>query len=174
GHSRRHPRRCGGKCEKLHRPVSCPVCQSADRRRGQLPSRRTVRTAGAAVCAGAARGAGGAQSGCGKAKKPHAGPGTTLGPSDEVQVGSARIYTDANIVVSRPDRDELVGFSAVCTHAGCIVGEVMEDTITCPCHGSAFSIDDGSVVNGPATEPLPRVEVVDENGTLRVSDQDPA
>lgn len=143
-------------------------------RRGQLPSRRTVLTAGAAVCAGAALGACGAQSGSGKAKKTPAGPGTALGPSDEVQVGSARIYTDANIVVSRPDRGEFVGLSAVCTHAGCIVGDVMEDTITCPCHGSAFSIDDGSVVNGPATEPLPPVDVVDDNGTLRVSDPDSA
>src|SRR5690625_6270957 len=112
-------------------------------RRGQLPSRRTVLTAGAAVCAGAALGACGAQSGSGKAKKTPAGPGTALGPSDEVQVGSARIYTDANIVVSRPDRGEFVGVSAVCTHAGWIVGGDRRAATPWPCHGRAISIDAG-------------------------------
>ncbi|MFI7068358.1 transglycosylase domain-containing protein [Kribbella sp. NPDC050124] len=28
-------------------------------------------------------------------------------------------------------------------------------TINCNCHGSRFNISDGSVVNGPATQPLP-------------------
>jgi len=35
-----------------------------------------------------------------------------------------------------------------------VVGEVTT-TIGCPCHGSKFAIADGSVVNGPATAPLP-------------------
>lgn len=138
-------------------------------RRAQGPSRRTMLAAGAAVCAGAALGACGAKSGPDKAAKTPAEPGTTLGPADDVPMGSARIYPDANVVVARPDTGKFVGFSAVCTHAGCIVGEVIEDMITCPCHGSAFSIDDGSVVNGPATEPLPHVDIADENGTLRIS-----
>jgi Rieske Fe-S protein len=43
----------------------------------------------------------------------------------------------------------------VCTHMGCIVNQVANGTIDCPCHGSQFSIKDGAVVGGPAPSPLP-------------------
>jgi Rieske Fe-S protein len=36
---------------------------------------------------------------------------------------------------------------------------VADGTIGCPCHGSKFSISDGSVVNGPATTPLARISI---------------
>ena len=31
--------------------------------------------------------------------------------------------------------------------------------LNCPCHGSRFSITNGSVVNGPASSPLPPVDI---------------
>ena len=40
------------------------------------------------------------------------------------------------------------------------------DTINCPCHGSAYSIDDGSVVGGPAPAPLAEEKLVVEGGSI--------
>lgn len=47
--------------------------------------------------------------------------------------------------------------SAICTHLQCVVGwNAAERTWDCPCHGSRFR-PDGSVISGPAEEPLPRI-----------------
>lgn len=49
--------------------------------------------------------------------------------------------------------------SATCTHAGCIVHwNSFESCWDCPCHGSQFDIN-GQVLQGPAVNPLARVEV---------------
>lgn len=69
----------------------------------------------------------------------------------DVPVGSGVIVDE--IVVTQPSAGEFKGFSAICTHAGCTVNEVVDGTIDCPCHGSKFNLD-GSVANGPATKPL--------------------
>jgi Rieske Fe-S protein len=57
-------------------------------------------------------------------------------------------------VVTQPTSGQFKCFTAVCTHQGCIVSDVSDGTINCACHGSQYSIEDGSVVQGPATFPL--------------------
>jgi len=42
---------------------------------------------------------------------------------------------------------------------GCIVNAVSGGTINCPCHGSKYSIVNGSVVTGPAPLPLAAVSI---------------
>lgn len=50
-------------------------------------------------------------------------------------------------------------FSAICTHTGCTVSIISNGTIDCPCHGSQYSIKNGSVVGGPAPSPLPAKQI---------------
>ncbi len=87
------------------------------------------------------------------------GGGETLGPVSDVPVGGGTVFADQEVVVTQAGEGEFKAFSAVCTHQGCLVGQVDGDQIQCPCHGSVFSAADGSVVKGPATSPLEAVEI---------------
>ncbi len=89
--------------------------------------------------------------------------GTVLGAASEIPVGGGKIYNAAKVVVTQPARGQYKGFSAVCTHVGCIMSTVANGTIDCPCHGSEFTITNGAVVTGPAPAPLPakRIKIVD-------------
>lgn len=50
--------------------------------------------------------------------------------------------------------DSLIVLENICTHMGCQTDwEEEENLWECPCHGSRYS-SDGSVVRGPAMEPL--------------------
>jgi Rieske Fe-S protein len=95
---------------------------------------------------------------------PASGGGTAaavaaLATTAEVPEGGGKIIDGKNIVITQPQAGSFKAFSAVCTHQGCIVSTVADGTIDCPCHGSKFSIKDGSVVNGPATRPLPPIAI---------------
>jgi Rieske Fe-S protein len=76
------------------------------------------------------------------------------------------VFSAAKVVVTQPSSGEYKGFSAVCTHMQCIVDQVAAGTIDCPCHGSKFSIKDGSVVSGPAPSPLPAASVTVSGGQV--------
>lgn len=64
----------------------------------------------------------------------------------------------------------VVGFSKVCTHAGCPVGLYQAETyeLFCPCHQSVFAVLEGAKPTaGPATRPLPQLPLgEDEEGYL--------
>jgi len=107
----------------------------------------------ASTSAPAAAGSG-SGTGSGAAAAPAA-----LASTADIPVGGGKILAAKKIVITQPKSGEFHGFSAVCTHAGCIVGTVSGGTINCPCHGSRFSITNGSVVNGPAASPLPPVGI---------------
>jgi Rieske Fe-S protein len=78
-----------------------------------------------------------------------------LAATSDIPVGGGKVFSGQQIVVTQPAAGEFKAFSAVCTHMQCIVDQVANGTIDCPCHGSEFSIKDGSVVAGPAPRPLP-------------------
>jgi Rieske Fe-S protein len=85
-----------------------------------------------------------------------------LATTAEVPNGGGKIIGGKNIVITQPQAGSFKAFTAVCTHQGCIVSTVSGGTINCPCHGSKFSIKDGSVVNGPAASPLAPVAITVE------------
>jgi Rieske Fe-S protein len=82
-----------------------------------------------------------------------------LATTSEIPVGGGMIFTAKKVVVTQPTAGDFKAFSAVCTHMGCIVSTISNGTIDCPCHGSQYSIKNGSVVGGPAPAPLPAVAI---------------
>lgn len=104
-------------------------------------------------------------SGGGNSSKSAAPTTTSLVSTADVPVGGGVILVSANVVVTQPDQGTFEGFSATCTHEGCTLATVANGTINCACHGSQFSIKDGSNVTGPSgspagsTAPLPKVAV---------------
>jgi Rieske Fe-S protein len=86
----------------------------------------------------------------------------------EIPVGGGKIFGDAQAVVTQPTSGEFKAFTAMCTHQACTVTNVT-DTINCDCHGSKFSITDGSVVTGPATAPLAAKTVTANGDNLTIA-----
>ena len=87
----------------------------------------------------------------------------------DVPVGGGVILKDSKIVVTQPKPAEFKAFSAVCTHRQCSVTTVSDGAIDCPCHGSQFSVADGSVIKGPAEQPLEARTVTVAGETVTIS-----
>ncbi|MFJ4437540.1 Rieske (2Fe-2S) protein [Streptomyces sp. NPDC088923] len=136
-------------------------------------SRRTfVATAGAsglaallAACGGSSSGSGGK----GSSGSAAGGHGTTLGSTADIPEGGGKIFTDAKVVVTQPSKGEFKAFTSVCTHQGCQVAGVSGGTINCACHGSKFSIEDGSVKHAPATSPLEELKLDVTGGKIKLA-----
>jgi ubiquinol-cytochrome c reductase iron-sulfur subunit len=66
--------------------------------------------------------------------------------------------------------DGCIGYSKICTHAGCPVGlyRAEDHALLCPCHQSTFDVLRGAVPTfGPAARPLPQLPIaVGEDGYL--------
>ena len=96
------------------------------------------------------------------------GMGTLLGRTSDIPVGGGMVFTDAKVVVTQPTKGVFHGFSAVCTHVGCLCNQVANGTIDCPCHGSKFAIATGKVVAGPAMSPLPTAPIKVADGEIHL------
>ncbi|GAA2103621.1 Rieske (2Fe-2S) protein [Microlunatus panaciterrae] len=94
--------------------------------------------------------------------RPSAG---ALALASAIPIGGGEVFDGPQVVVTQPTQGSFKAFTAVCTHQGCLVGSVT-DTINCPCHGSRFSIADGSVVAGPALAPLAARKITVAHGQI--------
>ena len=129
--------------------------QGSDTPAGTTPADTSTDTAGTGTAAGDAA--------------TRVGAGTALGRAADVPVGGGKIYKDAAVVVTQPTKGKYKAFTATCTHTGCLVGEVADGTINCFCHGSKYSIKDGSVVAPPAPKPLAPKEITVAGGKIALA-----
>ncbi|WP_327730397.1 Rieske (2Fe-2S) protein [Streptomyces sp. NBC_00487] len=97
------------------------------------------------------------------------GVGEELARTADIPVGGGKIFKDQKVVVTQPEEGAFKAFSAVCTHRGCIVSSVSDETINCACHGSQFKIADGAVARGPATKPLPAEEITVAGNSIQLA-----
>ncbi|MFD5254423.1 Rieske (2Fe-2S) protein [Streptomyces bobili] len=88
-----------------------------------------------------------------------AAAGAALTTTADIPEGGGKVFDDQKVVVVQPTAGEFKAYSAVCTHSGCAVKSIADGVINCPCHNSNFSVTDGSVKSGPATKPLPAVQI---------------
>ena len=100
----------------------------------------------------------GALNGCFKRKYPE----KVIAQAGEIPIGSTKIFQypdlDKPCLLIRLGDDNYVAYSRLCTHVQCPVSYEPDDhEIVCPCHGGVFSVTDGSVLQGPPKDPLPRI-----------------
>jgi Rieske Fe-S protein len=112
-----------------------------------------------------------AASGTTAATTPSPTAAAPTGPNvatSKVPVGGGVILENADYVVTQPSRGTYKAFSKICTHQGCPVASVGNGVIHCDCHGSEYSIEDGSVTNPPAPKPLAEAKTTVFEGKVYV------
>lgn len=95
--------------------------------------------------------------------------GSPLASAADVPVGGGIVIAEPAVVVTQPTEGEYKAFVAICPHQGCLVSEVVDNEIICPCHGSRFSATDGAVLEGPARQGLSPAGVAVEGGSVILS-----
>ena len=130
------------------------------------PTRRTILLASgaAALVAGCSEYGGSSDS-----QSAIASAGQELAKTTDIPVGGGKIFKDEQVVVTQPVKDQFKAFSNICTHQQCPVANVSDGTINCTCHGSRFSITDGSVAHPPATQPLPEKQITVEGNSISLA-----
>ena len=146
-------------------------------------SRRTVLAAGGALGAAGVVAACGSSSGSasssaapttasptGPSPLPSpTGGGTPIAKAADIPVAGGVVFEDRGIVVTQPSPGTFAAFTATCPHQGCVVNEVRDNQIVCPCHMSLFSASTGAVEQGPATKGLAAIPITESGGDLLVN-----
>lgn len=93
-------------------------------------------------------------------------------PENELVENKMRCVKAGEIPVLLVRKDnEIFAIAHTCSHLGGPLseGDLLDDcSVRCPWHGSIFSLKDGSVLSGPATEPQPKFEVRINKGQIEV------
>jgi len=97
---------------------------------------------------------------------------TSAGESGSFENGKPKavVVGDTPVLVLRHG-DHFHAVHDRCSHRGCSLaetGEIEGEVVECGCHGSRFSLRDGSVQRGPATVGQPAYEVRESDGKLEI------
>jgi nitrite reductase/ring-hydroxylating ferredoxin subunit/uncharacterized membrane protein len=93
-----------------------------------------------------------------------------MAESDLPEGEMRRVNVDGGRVLLARREGKVYAIAEVCSHLGgpLAEGELKDCTVTCPWHGSKFSLEDGRVIDGPATHPQPRLDVRIMDGQIEV------
>jgi Rieske Fe-S protein len=105
------------------------------------------------------------------ARRQPAAPEAVVARTADIAIGDIKLFTYPTsqdhciLVCTAPDR--YVAYSQKCTHLSCAVYYQKESNkLACPCHNGFFAVEDGRVLSGPPTRPLPRIGLRVEGGQL--------
>jgi nitrite reductase/ring-hydroxylating ferredoxin subunit/uncharacterized membrane protein len=103
----------------------------------------------------------------------HQGPGDFVPVLSESELEADRptkVDADGRSVMLVRQGGQVFALDDTCVHAGCSLsgGRIEGRSIVCPCHGSQYELESGSVMNGPATRPEPTLSVRLRNGMIEV------
>jgi nitrite reductase/ring-hydroxylating ferredoxin subunit/uncharacterized membrane protein len=97
---------------------------------------------------------------------------TAAGESESFENGKPKavVVGETPVLVLRHG-DHVHAIHDRCSHRGCSLadtGEIEGEVVECGCHGSRFSLRDGTVQRGPATADQPAYEVRERDGNLEI------
>jgi nitrite reductase/ring-hydroxylating ferredoxin subunit/uncharacterized membrane protein len=92
-------------------------------------------------------------------------------PESELRDGAMRRvqYQQTPVLLARRG-NRIFALAETCSHWGGPLseGEMVDDSVRCPWHGSRFALEDGRVLDGPAVHPQPCLAVRIRNGQIEI------
>ena len=96
---------------------------------------------------------------------------TAIAKSDAVADGTMiRARHDSVDALVVRQRGRVCALAHSCSHLGGPLSEgtLKDGSVVCPWHGSEFALDDGTVINGPATQQQPAYDVRERGGSVEI------
>lgn len=98
---------------------------------------------------------------------------TLVASSDSVREGEMiDIFFGKETLVLARVNGTVYAVNGICSHAYAelVDGELEDHCLYCPLHFACFDIRDGSVVEGPADEPISVYHVVEQDGSIWIKE----
>ena len=91
-------------------------------------------------------------------------PVQVVARANEVAIGGVKLFgyptPQERCILIRTGPETYAAYSQKCTHLSCAVYYSQRaNRLECPCHEGYFSVENGSVLQGPPPRPLPRVKL---------------